>query len=126
MTDDVTAAIRTAEQKRCAAMLANDTASLESLLDPRLQFCHATGAVDGKDSYLAKVAGGRIEYIAIRWDEELITPLASDAALLSGRMTTDVRVEGVEKRLNNRVITVWSRSGEDWRLVAFQSTPMAG
>jgi hypothetical protein len=125
MTDDLAATIRAEEQKRCAAMLANDVTALEALLDPRLRFHHATGAVDDKDGYLAKVTAGRIEYVAIRWDEELVTGLAPDAALLTGRMTTDVRVEGVEKRLNNRVITAWSQSGKDWRLVAFQSTPIA-
>jgi hypothetical protein len=41
-------------------------------------------------------------------------------------MTTDVRVEGVEKRLNNRVMTVWTQQAGDWRLLAFQSTPIAG
>jgi hypothetical protein len=126
MAEDISAAVCTAEQKRCAAMLANDAAGLEALLDPRLQFHHATGAVDDKAAYLAKVAGGRIEYIAIRWHEELVTPLGAAAALLTGRMTTDVRVEGIEKRLDNRVMTAWSRDGDDWRLVAFQSTPIAG
>jgi hypothetical protein len=41
-------------------------------------------------------------------------------------MTTDVRVEGTDKRLNNRVITVWSRTNDTWCLIAFQSTPIAG
>jgi ketosteroid isomerase-like protein len=126
MPEDIAAAVRATEQKRCAAMLANDAAALKALLDPRLQFHHATGAVDGKEAYLAKVAGRRIEYVAIRWHEELVTQLAPDAALLTGRMTTDVRVEGIEKRLNNRVIAAWSRDSDGWRLVAFQSTPIAG
>ena len=46
--------------------------------------------------------------------------------MLTGRMKTDVRVDGVDKPLNNRVITIWCRTGDDWRLVAFQSTPLAG
>lgn len=126
MTEDIAAAIRAAEQKRCAAMLTGDVAALEMLLDPRLQFHHATGAVDGKDAYLTKVSGGRIEYVAIQWDEELVTPLGPQAALLTGRMTTDVRVEGTQKRLNNRVTTAWASDNGTWRLVAFQSTSIAG
>ena len=126
MPHDIAAAVRAAEQKRCAAMIASDAAGLEALLDPRLQFHHATGAVDGKDAYLAKVCEGRIEYTAIRWDEELVTQLGSGAALLTGRMTTDVRVEGIPRRLNNRVIAAWTSDGGDWRLVAFQSTPITG
>lgn len=126
MAEDFSASVRAAEESRCAAMLANDVAALDALLDPRLQFHHATGAVDGKDAYLAKMGARRIEYMAIRWDEEIVTPLAAEAALLTGRMTTDVRVEGVAKQLNNRVTTAWARDGGEWRLVAFQSTPIAG
>jgi ketosteroid isomerase-like protein len=122
--EDIESAVLAAEQRRCEAMLANDSDALAALLDPRLHFSHATGAVDGKDALLAKLAAGRIRYVGIAWSEERVTVLAADAAMLTGRMTTDVRVEGMDKRLKNRVITVWSRDGDGWRLVAFQSTPI--
>ncbi len=125
MGENLEAAIRAAEQRRCAAMLANDNAALDAVLDPRLQFHHATGAVDGKEAYLAKMAAGRIRYIAIGWVEEQVIGLADNAALLTGRMTTDVRVDGVDKRLNNRVLTAWALTDGNWRMVAFQSTPLA-
>lgn len=126
MPENLEIAIKSAEQLRCAAMLANDGAALAALLDPRLQFHHATGAVDGKDAYLAKMAAGRIQYVAIEWSEECVISLGDTAAALTGRMVTDVTVEGVAKRLNNRVITVWSRNDGAWQMVAFQSTPLAG
>ena len=126
MSEDLNAAILAAEQRRCEAMLSGDGAALARLLDPGLHFGHATGAVDDRDAYLAKMAAGRIRYVGIAWAEEQITVLAADAAMLTGRMTTDVRVEGVEKRLDNRVITIWSRAEGEWRLLAFQSTPIAG
>ena len=123
---DVTAQVLAAEQARCDAMLANDNAALDAVLDPRLQFAHATGAVDDKDAFLAKMAAGRIRYVAIGWSEERVLELAPDVAMLTGRMNTDVEVEGVVKQLRNRVITVWGRSGGAWRMIAFQSTPLAG
>jgi len=125
MTTDLTASIKAAEQMRCRAMLANDTAALEALLDPRLHFSHATGAVDNRKSYMAKIAAGRIQYTAIQWDEEQVLALADNAALLTGRMTSDVIVEGATKRLHNRVIMAWSHNDGAWQLAAFQSTPMA-
>jgi hypothetical protein len=124
MAGDITAELLAAERKRCEAMLANDGAALDALLDERLRFHHATGAVDDKPAYLAKVAAGRIVYAAIDWSEETVIPLGEDAALLTGRMDNVVRVEGTEKQLRNRVITAWARSGGAWRLVAFQSTPL--
>jgi hypothetical protein len=125
MSDAITTAIRAVEQRRCAAMLANDNAALAALLDPRLQFHHATGAVDNKDAYLAKMATGRIQYVGIGWSEENVIALADNAAVLTGRMNTDVRVEGVDKALINRVTTVWSLNEGAWQMLVFQSTPMA-
>ena len=69
---DVTAQVLAAEQARCDAMLANDNAALDAVLDPRLQFAHATGAVDDKDAFLAKMAAGRIRYVTIGWSEERV------------------------------------------------------
>lgn len=125
MTDNLETALKAAEQRRCTAMLAADNSALAAMLDSRLQFHHATGAVDDKHAYLAKMAAGRIQYTAIRWSEECVIGLAIDAAILTGRMDTDVRVEGVDKALKNRVITVWSRNDGAWQMVAFQSTPLA-
>lgn len=125
MNDSLETEIKAAEGGRCAAMVANDPAALANVLDDRLQFHHATGAVDDKAAFLAKMAAGRIVYQGIVWSEEKVLALGDDAALLTGRMTTDVKVEGTAKQLNNRVMTVWSRTGATWRLLAFQSTPLA-
>ena len=125
MSEAITTAIKAAEQQRCAAMLANDNIALASLLDQRLQFHHATGAVDDRDAYLAKMAAGRIKYVGISWSEDNVLVLADNAAVLTGRMNTDVRVDGVDKALVNRVSTVWTLNNGAWQMVVFQSTPMA-
>ena len=124
MRDDLTPAVLAAEQRRCAAMLANDAAELDAVLDARLAFHHANGGADDKAAYLTKMAAGRIEYVSIDWSEDKVIPIADNAALLTGRMLTIVRVEGVEKRLDNRVLEGWAMSDGAWRLVAFQSTPI--
>lgn len=114
--------LREAEDRRCAAMLANDLPALDTLIDPRLHFSHANGAVDDKVQYLAKLRGGRIVYLSIDWSDPVIIDLG-DTALLTGRMTSRVTVDGAEKTLDNRVLSAWAYSGT-WRLVAFQSTPL--
>lgn len=126
LTQDVTSAVIAAEKRRCDAMVANDGAVLDQLLDPSLYFSHATGFVDDKAAYLGKLAAGKIVYAAIGWSEEKVTELAPDIAMLTGRMATDVRVGGADKQLSNRTMTIWKNGSEGWRLVAFQSTPLAG
>lgn len=120
---DVAKAVLDAERRRCAAMLANDAEALGPLVDARLKFTHSNGNVDDRAAYLAKIASGRISYACIDWSEAQVIALG-DAAVLTGRMSVSVRVEGSEKRLENRVLTVWAHDGQ-WRLVAFQSTPIA-
>ena len=125
MSTNIPDAIKAAEKARCAAMLKNDNGALSALLDPRLQFHHATGAVDDKDAYMAKMAAGRIEYVGIIWSEDNVITLADNAAVLTGRMNTDVRVDGVDKPLVNRVTAVWSLNDGAWQMLVFQSTPIA-
>ena len=124
MPELLTIEVRAAEQRRCAAMLANDPAELDAILDPRLHFAHANGGVDDKQIYLTKMAAGRIIYVGIDWTESVVTELADGVAMLTGRMTSDVKVDGIDKRLDNRVIGVWGQTDGDWRLIAFQSTPL--
>ena len=126
MNDSVDAEIIEAERQRCAAMIAGDPAALADVLGDALQFHHATGSVDDNPAFLSKLAAGRINYQAISWSEQKVVSLAPDAALMTGRMITDVTVEGTAKRLNNRVMTVWTRSQATWQLLAFQSTPISG
>lgn len=126
MTGEIGRAVLAAERLRCNAMLANDTAALDASLDPGLHFSHATGMVDDKAAYMAKMATGRIRYVSIDWREERVIPLGEGAALLTGRMTSVVSVEGLEKRLDNRVLSAWANTQGRWRVVAFQSTPLAG
>ena len=124
MNTNLSSAVLAAEQQRCAAMLANDLGALDAVLDPRLTFHHSNGGVDDKAALMTKMAAGRIAYVSIDWSEDIVIALAGDAALLAGRMLTVVFVEGVEKRLDNRVLEVWANTDGVWRLVAFQSTPI--
>lgn len=124
MSQAIEAAVLAAEQSRCAAMRANSADALALALDPRLNFVHSTGNVDDRDAFLAKVASGRIVYIDIGWPEQKVIVLSDSAAILTGNMVMDVKVEGVPKRLNNQVTTVWAKSGEAWLLASFQSTPL--
>jgi hypothetical protein len=123
MMQAIRKAVLEAENRRGAAMLAGDYVALDRLLDPRLHFSHANGAVDDKHDYLTKIIAGRINYLAIEWSEQKFIELG-EYVLLAGRMSTRVTVDGVEKHLQNRVLTIWANNGE-WRLVAFQSTPLA-
>ncbi len=124
--------IISAEEMRCAAMLSGNISDLQNILDDRMTFCHATGRVDDKAAYLSKMAEGKIQYRSIEWNQQAVTDLHGNA-LLTGKMVTHVCVAGTEKTLVNQVISVWAdysrfnseQSNVHWKLLAFQSTPIA-
>lgn len=117
--------VRAAEERRGAAMLAGDVAAMDPLLAEGLTFIHATGAADDKPTLLTKMKGGAIVYHSIAWSEQKIE--VRDAVVaMSGVMTLQVTVAGVDKTLHNRAILLWEKGeGTDWRLFHFQSTPIA-
>jgi ketosteroid isomerase-like protein len=117
-------AVRAAEAQRCAAMLAADVPVLGALLSDRLTFVHATGAVDDKAALLAKMVAGGIRYHSIDWSEPQIE-LRAGLAAMHGVMTLQVTVAGVEKALHNRALLLWEEVAGRWRLLYFQSTPIA-
>jgi ketosteroid isomerase-like protein len=118
--------VRAAEERRGAAMLAGDAAAMDPLLAEGLTFIHATGGMDDKPTLLAKMQGGAIVYHSIAWSEQKID-VRDTVAAMSGVMTLQVTVAGVDKTLHNRAILLWERDGQaGWKLFHFQSTPIQG
>ncbi len=119
----VVAEIKALEDRRYDAMLSNDLATLDQLLSEQLVYTHSNGQRDTKDEYLKQVESGHFKYFAITRPEEEIR-VFGDMAMVVGRMVARVTVGGAERRLDNRSLAIWIRKGGQWRLVAYQPTPV--
>lgn len=111
--------------RRHAAMAAGDVATLEPLLDEALIYTHSAGDSDSKESYLRKVREGQMRYQQVQAIEQSVLRAGDTAACVVGRMLLTGTLHGEEKRLDNRFLAVWVQRGSDWKLLAFQPTPMA-
>jgi len=125
MSASTTDQILARERERCAALLAADVDALERLLSDRLVFAHATAAYEDKPSLLAKMAAGNIVYKTLDVTEQRVIDLG-DTALLVSRLTAAVTVGGNPRAIDNRTLSVWTREGGAWRLVAYQPTAIPG
>jgi ketosteroid isomerase-like protein len=117
------AAVLALEERRRAAMLAGDIAALQALLAPDLRYTHSTGICDGRDSLLAKLAGGQIAYRQLAF-----TPLAvqckADAGIVGGEMHAEVLRDGQPRSIAARYLAVWLQRMGTWQLAAFQGTAL--
>jgi ketosteroid isomerase-like protein len=113
------------EAARYQAMIAGDIEALARLLSDRLTYTHSTALTENKAEYLASVAKGVFRYRDIKVSEREIRE-AAGAALVTGRITIDILIDSQPKLLQSRFLNVWVEEGGDWRMIAWQSTPIPG
>jgi ketosteroid isomerase-like protein len=120
---EAAAQVRAAEDRRYAAMLAADTGVLAGLLAAELAYTHSSGSCDTRESLLAEIGSGALIYLAV---EHPVTQLIvlGDVVLVVGEMHADIVSDGAPRRLDNATLAVWAAQDGDWRLVAFQPTPL--
>ena len=120
--DDV-AAVLAAEDHRYEALLGPDLPALGRLFHDRLSYAHSSGVRDTKDEYLAKIRSGYYVYHRLDHPVERVD-VVGDTAVVVGRMTSDLLVDGTAKTIDNLALAVWTRADGDWRLLAYASTPL--
>jgi len=123
VTDDVVAEVLAAEDRRYAALLGPDLPTLERLFHDRLSYAHSSGVRDTKAEYLAKIESGYYDYTRSEHPVERVD-VVGDTAVVSGRMTADLLVQGRPKSLDVLALAVWTRDTGDWQLLAYASTPI--
>lgn len=103
------------------AIVKSDTAALEKLLAPGLVYAHATGIIDTKTSYIAKIKERRQVYKSFEQRNPIVN-IYTDAAVTFSH----VRVTGTNQAgpFDDRIMLIhfWVKQNNAWRLAAHQTT----
>ena len=110
-----------AEELRYRAMVDGDLATLDALCADELSYAHSSGARDTKAEYFAKLRAGFYVYHRIDHPVERVT-VTGDTAIVVGRMTADLDVDGVGKTIDSLALAVWTRASGSWQLLAYAPT----
>lgn len=116
-------AVLQADGRRYRAMLEGDVQALERLLDDDLIYTHSSALREGKHEYLASLSSGRFKYLNVA-QQEVRVALHGDLAVMDGKVVLSARVEGAERRLDNRFLSVWRLGTSGWQMLAWASTPI--
>lgn len=108
------------EDKRYAAMTANDLKSLEAMFHDDLVYTHSSAVVDDKASYLEALRSGKFRYKAAKRMEEKVR-FTGDTALVTGRAEMEVDVSGASRSLRLRFLNVWTKTPAGWKFIAWHS-----
>jgi ketosteroid isomerase-like protein len=116
-------AVLAAEDRRYKAMQDADMTTLDELCADALSYAHSSGTRDTKSEYLGKIGSGYYAYRRIDHPVERVE-VVGDTAIVVGRMTADIEVQGVPKTIDNLALAVWTRASGTWRLLAYAPTSL--
>jgi 3-hydroxyisobutyrate dehydrogenase-like beta-hydroxyacid dehydrogenase len=112
------------DNERFHAMVRQDFATLERLLDDDLIWTHSSAVSEGKQSFLGRLKAGSTSYLGITRSDEKVR-LFDNVAIISGVANVQGLVNGAGRFATNRYSTVWLRRDGNWRMVNWQSTAMS-
>lgn len=114
-------ALRDADRRRRDAMIAGEPDTLAALLDDELAWTHSSGKQDDKTSLLDRIAAGGTVYLELEVSDDSVTDCGG-VLVHRGNLSGRASVDGREKALRNRFLSVWRRSGDVLQLLFWQST----
>lgn len=113
-----------AEERLAAASLTLDLGVFEQLLHPDYVIIQPGGLIENKAETIASLASDTRHWQVARSDE-MDVRVYGDTAVVIGRWTGKGQNGDEPFDYQARFLSVWVKEGEQWRNVAFQSTPIS-
>ena len=121
MATGVEADVLTADDRRFEAMRREDWAALDAALADDLIYVHSTARRESKAEHIANLRAGKPHYRGIAPREREVRVHGS-VGIVNGVSEMHVERDGKDTRFTVRYLAVYARTGEQWRMIAWQST----
>jgi len=115
-----TAAVEQAGETLRKLMIDPDRAALERVFADKLSYGHSDGRVQTKAEFTDALVNGKSVFKSISLSGQTIS-FAGDIAIVRHRFEADAVSNGVPARPNIRVLQVWQKQGDVWRLLVRQA-----
>jgi hypothetical protein len=126
MTTDETSTNQVAGyvEKLRLAMLEPTQAALDALAAQELSYGHSNGMVEDKASFIDALVSQRSDFRRIDLTGQTIT-LAGDVALVRHTLDADTFDGGRPGRVTLKILLVWQKRNDAWKLLARQAVRLA-
>jgi hypothetical protein len=113
------------QQHRFERAMAQDVEALERIMADEIRYCHTSGAVDTKASYLETVRTGGIKWLEIH-PRGMEARVHGDVGVIAGEITQTITVGGGEEpiEMHIRTIDVYLKRDGRWQMIEFQASRM--
>ena len=118
-TKDEKAVTDAVEQLR-NAMVNGDRAALEKLTDEKLSYGHSGGAIDDKKQFVEKLTNGTSDFVTIDLSEQTIS-ISGNAGIVRHTLKAKTNDGGKPGEVHLKVLLVWQKGKNGWKLLARQA-----
>ena len=110
-----------ADDRRFEAMRSGDWTALEAVLADDLTYVHSTARLESKAEHVANLRAGKPHYRGIAPRERKVR-VHGGVGIVNGVSEMHVERDGKEQRFTVRYLALYAKAGEQWRMIAWQST----
>jgi ketosteroid isomerase-like protein len=121
MTTGAEADVLLADDRRFEAMRREDWAALDAALADDLTYVHSTARLESKAEHVANLRAGKPHYRGIA-PRERTARVHGGIGVVNGVSEMRVERDGKEQTFTVRYLAVYTKAGEHWRMIAWQST----
>jgi hypothetical protein len=114
------AAVAAAAEKLRVAMIDPTPAALNALVADDLSYGHSGGKVDTKTSFVSDLMDGKSDFVTITITEQTIKVI-DNVAIVRHTLTADTNDSGKPGKVSIKILGVWQKQGNDWKLLARQA-----
>ena len=121
MPDQTEAEVLSADDRRFDAMRKEDWPALEAVLADDLTYVHSTARLETKAEHVGNLKAGKPHYRGIAPRERKVR-VHGGVGVVNGVSEMHVENAGKEQRFTVRYLAVYAKTGNAWRMIAWQST----
>jgi ketosteroid isomerase-like protein len=121
MPDQTEAEVLSADDRRFEAMRKADWPALEAALAADLTYVHSTARLESKAEHVGNLKAGKPHYRGIAPRDRKVR-VHGGVGVVNGVSEMHVENAGKEQRFTVRYLAVYGKTGNAWRMIAWQST----
>jgi ketosteroid isomerase-like protein len=114
-------AVTAAAEKLRVAMIDPTRENLSALVADDLSYGHSGGKVDTKASFMADLLDGKSDFVTIAISDQTVTVVDGNVAIVRHTLAADTNDSGKPGKVTIKVLGVWQKQGDQWKLLVRQA-----
>lgn len=112
--------LATAVESLRTAMISGEQAALENIVSPDLSYGHSGGHVEGKEEFVKKFVTKQSDFVTMDLSNQTLK-ITNGVGIVRHDLHAETNDNGKPGIVDLAIMTVWTKEGKKWKLLARQA-----